>query len=223
LSRFLTAIPGLEIALGVAIGFAALWLAVTLLYAAAARARIAFPSAALGGAVAALALAVVFWVFASLQIGVSHTSAVGSGFFAFPVFLLWAFSSWYAVLVGAEIAVGHSVDRVLVHGAATFRLDCAGQRSAGVAIMLHLTRATEAVPGAHVTEDELARELRLPPAIVRDLSFRMVRRGLLVEDVRGFSLRAGTDGVAMDAVADAIDRDPALVENRADDRARESP
>src|SRR6185503_16421529 len=85
LFRFVGAIPGIEIALGVTIGLGALWLAVTLLYAAAARARIAFRSAALGGAVAALALPVVFWVFASLQIGVSHASAVGSGFFALPV------------------------------------------------------------------------------------------------------------------------------------------
>ena len=45
-SSLLNAIPGIEIALGLTIGFSALWLAVTLLYAAAARARIAFPSAA---------------------------------------------------------------------------------------------------------------------------------------------------------------------------------
>ena len=227
LSRLLAVIPGLEIGLGVTIGFGALWLAVTLLYAAAARARIAFPSAAVGGALAALALAVVFWIFASLQIGVSQATTLGSGFFAFPVFLLWAFSSWYAVLVGAEIAVAHSIDRVLVHGAATFRLDCAGERRAGVAIMLQLTRATEADANAHLTEDELARDLRLPPAIMRDLCFRMVRRGLLVEDVRGFSVRPGIDSVAMDAVADAIDRDPALAEtpvnDQVNDRARESP
>ena len=210
LSRFLTAVPGLEIALGVAIGFAALWLAVTLLYTAAARARIAFSSAAVGGALAALALPLVFWVFASLQIGVSQTSAVGSGFLAFPVFLLWAFSSWYAVLIGGEIAVGHSIDRVLVHGAASFRLDCAGERRAGVAIMLQLARTAKADRRAPVTEDELARELRLPPAIIRDLCFRMVRRGLLAEDVRGFSLRADRDSVTTEAVADAIDRDPAL-------------
>jgi membrane protein len=215
LSRFLNAIPGIEVVLGVAIGFGALWLAVTLLYTAAARARIAFPSAAVGGALAALALVVVFWVFASLQIGVSNASALGSGFVAFPVFLLWAFSSWYVVLVGAEIAVGHDIDRVLVHGAATFRLDCAGERRAGVAIMLELTRAAEANPGARVSEDELACNLRLPPAIIRDLCFRMVRRGLLAEDVDGFSLHADPDSITTDAVTDAIDRDPALEQAQA--------
>ncbi len=221
-SRVLAAIPGVDFAVGMALALGALWLAVTLLYTAAARARIAFASAAVGGALAALALPVVFWVFASLQIGVSQTSAVGSGFLALPVFLLWSFSSWLVVLIGAEIAVGHSIDHVLRHGAAAFRLDCAGERSAGVAIMLHLTRAAEAGSHAPVTEDELARDLRLPPAIIRTLCFRLVRRGLLVEDVRGFSLRPGTDSVDMDAVAEAIDRDPALAQDQVSNRTSES-
>jgi membrane protein len=210
LSRLLRSIPGLEVTLAIGLGFAALWLAVTLLYAAAARARIPFSSAAVGGALAALALPVIFWAFANFQIGVSHATAAGAGFFAFPVFLLWVFSSWYAVLVGAEIAVAHRVDRVLLHGAATFRLDGASERRAGIAIMLQLTRASAGKPGMTVTEDELARDLRLPPAIVRTLCFRLVQRGLLAEDVHGFSLRADPNRVTFDAVADAIDRDPAL-------------
>jgi len=209
-SRTLRAIPGLEVALGIALAFAALWLAVTLLYTAAARARIPFWSAAVGGALAALALPVIFWAFANFQIGVSHASVVGSAFFAFPVFLLWVFSSWYAVLVGAEIAVAHRVDRVLVHGAATFRLDAAGERRAGVAIVLQLRRRLAAAPDAPVTEDDLARDLRLPSALVRDLCFRLVRRGLLGEDVHGFSVRGDPGRMTFEAVADAIDRDPDL-------------
>jgi virulence factor BrkB len=212
LGRLLAAIPGLEMTLGFVLAFGALWLAVTLLYTAAVRARIPFRSAVAGGVVAALALVVISWVFANLQIGVSHANAVTSGFLAFPVFLVWAKASWYAVLIGAEIAVAHRVDSVLVRGAATFRLDCAGERKAGVAIMLHLTRAVSGAPGSAVTEDELARDLRMPPSIVSDLCFRLVRRGLLGENVHGFYLRADPDAVTTEAIADAIDRDPALNE-----------
>ena len=209
-SRVLPTIAGVEVALGIGIGFGALWLAVTLLYTAAARARIPFASAAVGGALAAVALPAISWVFVSFQIGVTHASAVGSGVLAVPVFLLWAFSSWYAILMGAEIAVAHRVDRVLVHGAATFRLDGLGERRAGVAIMLQLTRMSAGAPGTQVTEDELARALRLPPAIVRALCFRLVQRGLLAEDVHGFRLRGDPERMTFDTVADAIDRDPAL-------------
>jgi membrane protein len=210
LSRLIGAIPGVEMVLGVALGFGALWLAVTLLYTAAVRARIPFSSAAVGGALATLALVAISWVFANFQIGVSHASAVSSGFLAFPVFLLWAFSSWYAVLVGAEIAVAHRVDRVLVRGAATFRLDCDGERRTGVAIVLQLTREASRAPGKPVTEDELARDLRLPPALVRGVCFRLVRRGLLAENVYGFSLRAHPAEITFESVSDAIDRDPTL-------------
>jgi membrane protein len=210
LSRLLRAIPGVDVALGIALAFGALWLAVTLLYTAAARARIPFVSAAVGGGLAAVALPVIFWVFANFQIGVSHASAISSGFFAFPVFLLWVFSSWCAVLVGAEIAVAHRVDRVLVHGVSTFRLDSVGERRAGVAIMLQLTRMGALGERGAVTEDDLARELRLTPAVVRDLCFRLVQRGLLAEDVRGFSLVGDPDRLTFDAVADAIDRDPRI-------------
>jgi membrane protein len=203
-SRVFPTIPGVEAALGIGLGFGVLWLAVTLLYMAA-RARIPFASAAVGGALAGVALPVIFGAFAIFQLGVTHASA-----FAFPVFLLWVFSSWYAILVGAEIAVAHRVDSVLVHGAATFRLDGLGERRAGVAIMLQLTRMSAGAPGARVTEDELARALRLPPAIVRALCFRLVQRGLLAEDVHGFRLRGDPERMTFDTVADAIDRDPAL-------------
>ncbi|HVU51551.1 MAG TPA: YihY/virulence factor BrkB family protein [Polyangia bacterium] len=209
LAGVLGVIPGVDLALGIALGLGALWLAVTLLYSAAVRARIPFASAAVGGALASLALVVVFWVFASFQIGASKASALGSGFLAFPVFLLWVFSSWYTFLVGAEIAVAHHVDRVLVHGAASFRLDCAGQRRAGVALMVQLTERA-AGGQEEVTADTLARPLRLPPSLVRDVAFRLVDRGLLAVGKEGFILACDPSRTTATRVADAVDRDPKL-------------
>jgi DNA-binding IscR family transcriptional regulator len=76
--------------------------------------------------------------------------------------------------------------------------------------MLQLTRMGALGERGAVTEDDLARELRLTPAVVRDLCFRLVQRGLLAEDVRGFSLVGDPDRLTFDAVADAIDRDPRI-------------
>jgi membrane protein len=209
LPRVLGAIPGLEIALGLALAFGTLWLAVTLLYLSAVRARLPFASAAVAGAIAALALLVVFWVFASFQIGTSQASVVGASFFAFPVFLLWVFSSWTTILVGAEIAVAHHVDRVLVHGAVAFRLDGPGARQAGVSMMVQLTQLA-AAGDAVVTEEALARRVRLPPHVVRDLGARLVDRGLLERDAHGLRLRCDPARTTAAGVAEAIDRDPAL-------------
>jgi membrane protein len=205
----LGAIPGMDLALGIVLGFGALWLAVTLLYSAAVRARIPFASAAVGGALASVALLVVFWIFATFQIGAAKTSVLSSGFLAFPVFLLWVFSSWYTFLVGAEIAVAHHVDRVLVHGAASFRLDCAGERRAGVDLMVTLTGLASGGE-KEVAADTLARPLRLPPSIVRDLAYRLADRGLLAIGKDGFILACDPSRVTAGRVADAVDRDPKL-------------
>lgn len=211
ISGLVSAIPGIELALGTALALATLWLAATLFYWAAVRAHIPFRSAAVGGAVAAVALPAILWAFAALQIGVTQASAVGSGFLALPVFLVWAFSSWSAVLVGAEIAVAHRMDSVLIHGAAAFRLDPEGERQTGAAIMARATRAAQGAPGARVvTEDALARELRLPPHIVRDLCLRLAERGLLAREPRGFSLGCDPDRTPLEKVIDAVERDPAL-------------
>jgi membrane protein len=213
LPRIIGAIPGFEVALGLVLGFAALWMAVTLLYLSAVRARLPFSSAAAGGALAAVALVVVFWVFASLQVGAKQSSALGSGFLAFPVFLVWAFSSWMTILLGAEVAVAHHVDQVLVHGAIAFDLDGAGARQAGVSMMVKITELA-AGGDAVVTEEALARRVRLPPHVVRDLALRLIDRGLLAREAGGLRLRCDPSRTTAARVADAIDRDPALDDRR---------
>jgi membrane protein len=207
--RLMSAVPGLDLALGIALGLGALWLAVTLLYSAAVRARIPFSSAAVGAAFASLGLVVVFWVLASFQIGASKASALSSGFLAFPVLLLWLFSSWVTILLGAEIAVAHHLDRVLVHGVSTFRLDAAGERRAAVAIMVRIAEL-DAGGEAVVSEDAIARWVRLPPNLVRDLGFRLADRGLLASAADGFSLSCDPMYTTTGDVADAVDRDPKL-------------
>jgi membrane protein len=207
--RLLGYVPHLRLAVGVAVGLAALWLVVTLLYFGAVRAQIPFWSAAVGAAVAAVALLVIFWVFATFQLGASKASALSSGFLAFPVFLLLVFSSWYTVLVGAEIAVAHHVDRVLPRGAVAFSLDNAGERQAAVALMERLAeRAEGGVTAAPV--DTLAGELRLPPHLVRDLGVRLERRGLVSSGPRGFALACDPARTTSSRIVDAVERDPAL-------------
>jgi membrane protein len=205
-------IPGLDLAFVALVGFGVLWLAATLLYWAAVRARIPFASASVGGFVAALALPVVFWAYAYLQIGVSETNALGSGFLAFPVFLLWSFSSWYALLIGAEIAVAHYVDDILVHGARAFRLDLVGERQASIAVLIRLAQATRSGARSGLTDDELARALRLPPQVVRNVCARLVERGLLVEERAELALRIDPQQATMAELIDAVERDPDLAQ-----------
>ena len=152
-----------------------LCLALAIFYASAARARIAFSSAIVGGALGAVLLAAVLWVFARLQIGVSRAGALESGMAAVPVFLLWAFSSWLVILIGAQVAVAHELDGILIHGARVPPLDPYDEQMAGVQIMVELARGARGAGDGSATTDELARRLRLLPESVRVVAGRLQR------------------------------------------------
>jgi membrane protein len=116
--RVMEAVPALKSAASTLFGLGVVCLALTIFYASAARARIALRSSLVGAAVAALLLTGVLWIFTSFQIGAARTDALASGMAALPVFLLWSFFSWFVVLLGAQIAVAHQRDELLIHGGA---------------------------------------------------------------------------------------------------------
>jgi membrane protein len=204
LSRLFGSAVDLKLAMAAAVGLSAIWLAIAIFYSAAARARIAFSSAVVGGAVAAILLVSVLWAFARFQIGMSRGNSVQFGATAGPVFLLWTYSSWFVVLLGAEIAVGHSIDRVLIHGAWCLRLDALAEEETALEIMVRAARA-------NVSVDGLARELRLAPQLVRRMGTRLVERGLLAEaGLDRFALGGDPDRIGIAEILDAVVRNPAL-------------
>jgi membrane protein len=114
--RVMETVPALKSAASALFGLGIVCLALTIFYASAARARIALRSSLIGAAAAALLLAAVLWIFTSFQIGVARAGALASGMAALPVFLLWSFFSWLVILLGAQIAVAHERDGILVRG-----------------------------------------------------------------------------------------------------------
>ena len=201
----LAALPVLKSAIGVVIGLAILSLALAIFYASAARARIAFTSTIVGAALAALSLAVVLWAFARLQIGASAVGALESGMAAIPVFLLWSFTSWLVVLIGAQIAVAHELDGVLIHGARAWRLDAYQEQVAGAQIMVEATRRALSLRDGGATVNELARKFRLLPESVRDVGRRLLAAGLLRRSKAGeFRLACDPDRTSLRDVSGAI-------------------
>jgi membrane protein len=182
MSWLLAALPLLRSTLAAAIGLAILWLVLAIFYRSAVRVHMARLSTFVGAAVGALLLAGVLWAFAHLQIGASRAGALQSGMAAIPVFLLWAFSSWLVVLIGAEVAVAHELDGILVHGAHVWRLDPYEEQMAGVQIMVEATQDALSAPvggAGGTTTNELARRLRLLPESVREVAGRLRTAGLL--------------------------------------------
>jgi len=207
-------LPLLTSAAGDLLGLGLLCLALAIFYMSAARARIAFRSAVFGAALSAVALAVVLWAFTRLQIGVARAGALQSGMAAIPVFLLWAYSSWLVILIGAQVAVAHELDDILVHGTSALSLDPYGEQVAGLQIMVETTRRALSAPtggaarepvGGAATTNELARELRLLPEDVRAVAARLQAAGLLRQPDTGvYRLACDPDHTGMRDVVGAI-------------------
>ena len=74
------------------------------LYKGVANAPVPWKAALIGGLVAALLGYATFWVELQAQVIVARYDALYAGLAAVPLFLLWVFSSWLMVLLGAEVA-----------------------------------------------------------------------------------------------------------------------
>jgi membrane protein len=204
-SWLLASVPLLKSALGVGLGLVIGSLALALFYSSAARARIAPWSAVFGGTLGAVLLAAVLWAFARLQIGASHVGALESGMAAVPVFLLWSFSSWMVILIGAQVAVAHELDGVLVHGARALQLDPYDEQVAAVQIMIEAAKRESTTTEAALTADEVARRLRVLPATIRDLAARLQRAGLLRRKETGaLGLACDPDRTSLRDVVNAV-------------------
>jgi hypothetical protein len=210
--------PLVRSAVGGLLGLGLLCLALAIFYTSAARARVAFRSAVVGGAVSAVLLAVVMWAFTRLQIGVSRAGALQSGMAAIPVFLLWAHSSWLVILLGAQIAIAHELDEILIHGTSALSLDAYGEQIAGLQIMVATTRRALAPDGTAAddggdgtaTANDLARELRLLPDNVREVAGRLQAAGLLRQAQSGvYRLACDPDETGLRDVVGAIIGGPA--------------
>jgi membrane protein len=110
-ARFLEGVPAVELWIAAAIPFAGSAALLATLFATVARARIPLRSAIVGGAAGALALGLVLAAFAWLQVGAKRAGVIGASMAAVPVLMLWIYSSWLTVLLAAEVAVAHAVDR----------------------------------------------------------------------------------------------------------------
>ena len=149
----------------------------------------------------------------------SKVGALESGMAAIPVFLLWSFTSWLVVLVGAQIAVAHELDGILIHGTSSWRLDAYQEQVAGVQIMVEATRRALSLRDGGATVNELARRFRLLPESVRDIGRRLLAAGLLRRSNAGdFRLACDPDRTSLRDVAGAIIGRP--VDDRAVSLAR---
>jgi hypothetical protein len=84
--------------------FPIVWLGFATVYRFMPNTKVDFNSAILGGVVGGSMWMLFHSLHMQLQVGVANYNAIYSGFSAFPIFMLWVFFSWVAVLIGAAFA-----------------------------------------------------------------------------------------------------------------------
>lgn len=132
--------------------------------------------AAVGGAVAGVALEILKWGFRIYLIGFPSYQAIYGALAAVPIFLIWLYLSWTVVLIGAVFAASFPEWRGSRTGAMDVELDA--PRRLEAAVRLLAVFAEQAKRGGTVLSADLTRAL---PVDERDILLEQLRaKGYLV-------------------------------------------
>lgn len=87
-----------------------LWLGFGFLYLCMPNTRVALVSALVGGIVGGTLWQVFQVLHVKFQVGVANYNTIYAGFAAFPIFLVWMYTSWLMVLLGCTMAWAHQAE-----------------------------------------------------------------------------------------------------------------
>jgi membrane protein len=159
------------------IPFGLIWLLFTITYYTLPVARIKLGSALIAGIIAGTIFQLVQGTYIHFQIGVAQYNAIYGSFAALPLFIIWLHFSWMIVLFGAELSYA------IQHGAAyefepdRLCLSLFQQKLFSLQIAWLLTKrfANGETPYTH---EEIAKSLKLPIRLVRQMTGKLIESGL---------------------------------------------
>jgi len=163
--------------------FIGTWIAFAAVYIFMPNTKVRVLSAATGGVLAGTIWQLAFWVYTSFQVGMARYNAVYGTFAALPVFMIWLHLSWAIVLFGAEVSwATQNVGRYWEERRAA-GVSYASREAIALRLMASLAVAFYRGGGA-VSVGELARRLKAPSRLVRDILHNLVSAGLCTEVVQ---------------------------------------
>lgn len=146
--------------------------------------RVRVISALMGGIVGGALWQTALILHVNFQRGVAQYNALYSGFAALPIFLVWIYVSWLAVLVGGEVAASHQNDQTARQRLRARQVDEAFKEKLAVAVMGRVARAfLDAAP--RPSTEQLVCELQAPPQTIDEVAGRLIDQGLLVATGKG--------------------------------------
>ena len=162
------------------IPYVLMWILFTVIYILMPNTRVNFTSGLVAGIVAGTIYQIVQWVYILFQIGAARYGAIYGSFAALPLFLLWVQTSWWIVLLGAEISYAHqNVD--------TFQYEPDFKKVSPAYTKLltlqvaHLLVKNFANCGSPLNQKQISVHLRLPIRLLGRILSDLVACGLFVE------------------------------------------
>ena len=184
-----------------------LWAGFAFLYWFLPNTRVRVAPALIGGLVAAVLFVLAQRVYVGFSIGFARSNALYGGLAALPLLLVWIYTSWTIVLLGAEIA---ATWENLVHLRRARRgsePSPAAREAIGLAIAARIARRFDR-GGDPVDAEELADRLEIPLRSVRSILGDLQAAGLVsLQEDRGrarYPLARSAERVRVTEVLDAL-------------------
>jgi membrane protein len=172
------------------------------------RANVNWGAAVLGGLVTALMLEILKWGFVrfAVKIMMQSYSSVYGPLGLVPLVLVWIYTSWLLVLLGAEIA--HALQNLrLLEAEDRRQRDDEPINGLLAAQLLAAVAATHEVGGAGHAKERLVTEFGLTPDNVERVVARLKHRGLIAEvrgDINGYIPARPAASISLDEVLAAF-------------------
>jgi membrane protein len=157
-----------------------IWLVFSLLFMIMPNTKVKFLSAVFGGIIAGSLFIGVQYGYVYFQVGVSRYNAIYGSFAALPLFLIWMQSSWMIVLFGSELAFAHQNERSFEFEVDTRNMSLYAQKLVSILIIRAVDKSFER-GDKPFSVYKLAEQLKLPIRLVKDLVYKLIEAGILVE------------------------------------------
>lgn len=162
------------------------WLIFTAMYIVIPNTKVKFRNAALAAFVASVAFLVFQGIYMYIQNGVTAYNIIYGSFAALPLFLIWVQTSWIIILLGAELSFSYqNIDRY-AQEKDSLLVSYDNRRKITLAAMIFVIEHFTSEQGG-VTSEMVAKRLKLPIRIVRDVLFDLETAGLIAAIKSGMS------------------------------------
>jgi len=206
LGDFAAVAPALRTVVGL-VPYLLIVVAFTFIYSFMPNTKVTIKAAFVGALVAGLLWNVAGWIFASFVVNSAQYTAIYSAFATLILFLIWLYTSWLILLVGA--AIGYYVQHPEAVRLAGGDTRPGGATREALALMFALQVARGHVSGTAPSCEELAAAARMPMISVAPVLAALERARILVvtaEDPPRYVPGRAIDAIPLKAVVDAVRR-----------------